>query len=51
MPERRGIKQAATSQQAEHGLLFPTRSLAKPVDRLAAEEVVGDISHEGLRTR
>jgi transposase len=49
LPERREIKKIAKSKPAEHGLPFSTWSLAKLADFLVAEEVVDDISHEGLR--
>jgi transposase len=49
LPERREIKKIAKSKPAEHGLPFPTWSLAKLADFLVAEGVVDDISHEGLR--
>lgn len=49
LPERREIKKIAKSRPAEHGLPFSTWSLAKLTDFLAAEGVVDDISHEGLR--
>ncbi|WP_124284172.1 IS630 family transposase [Streptomyces sp. ADI92-24] len=49
LPERREIKKIAKSKPAEHGLPFSTWSLAKLADFLAAEGVVDEISHEGLR--
>lgn len=51
LPERRGVKEAAKSKQAEHGLPFSTWSLAEPAEFLVAEGVVDDVSHEGLRIR
>ncbi|HEY1920255.1 MAG TPA: IS630 family transposase [Streptosporangiaceae bacterium] len=47
--QRREIKKAAKSKPAEHGLPFSAWSLAKLADFLVAEQVVEDISHEGLR--
>jgi transposase len=47
--ERREIKKIAESRPTEHGLPFPTWSLAKLADFLVTEGVVDDISHEGLR--
>ncbi|GAA3116273.1 hypothetical protein GCM10010521_00110 [Streptomyces rameus] len=49
LAERGEIKKLAKSRPAEHGLPFSTWSLAKLADFLAAEGVVDDISHEGLR--
>ncbi|WP_344954061.1 hypothetical protein [Actinomadura miaoliensis] len=43
------VGKIAKSEPAEHGLPFSTWSLAKPADFLAAEGVVDDISHQGLR--
>jgi transposase len=50
LAQRREIKKTAKSKPAEHDLPFSTWSLAKLADFLAAEGVVDDISHEGLRT-
>jgi transposase len=49
LAQRREIKKIAKSKPAEHDLPFSTWSLAKLADFLVAEEVVDDISHEGLR--
>ncbi|GAB3180652.1 IS630 family transposase [Streptomyces incanus] len=49
LPERREIKEIAKSKPVEHGLPFSACSLAELTDPLAAEGVVDDISHEGLR--
>ena len=49
LPEHREIKKIAKSKPVEHGLPFSTCSLAKLAEFLAAEGVVDDISHEGLR--
>ena len=37
LPQRREIKKIAKSRPADHGLPFPTWSLAKPADFLVAE--------------
>ena len=47
--QRREIKKIARSHPADHGLPFSTWSLSKLADFLVAEQVVEDISHEGLR--
>jgi transposase len=49
LPERQAIKKIALSVPADLGQPFATWSLAKLADFLVAEEVVTDISHEGLR--
>ena len=49
LPQRREIKKIAKAKPAEYDLPFSTWSLAKLADFLLAEEVVDDISHEGLR--
>src|SRR5512140_1795758 len=49
LPQRREIKKIAKSRPADHDLPFSAWSLAKLADFLAAEGVVDDISHEGLR--
>jgi transposase len=48
-PERQQIKRIALSVPTDLGQPFATWSLAKLADHLVAEEVVTDISHEGLR--
>lgn len=47
--QRDQIKQIALGRPAAHGLPFSTWSLSKLADYLVAQEVVEDISHEGLR--
>jgi transposase len=49
LPERQAIKKIALSVPTNVGQPFATWSLAKLADYLVAEEVVTDISHEGLR--
>jgi hypothetical protein len=49
LPERQKIKQIALSVPTDVGAPFATWSLAKLADYLVAQEVVTDISHEGLR--
>jgi transposase len=49
LPERQEIKRVALSVPSDLGQPFATWSLAKLADYLVAEEVVTDISHEGLR--
>jgi transposase len=49
LPERQQIKRIALSVPSDLGQPFATWSLAKLADYLVAEEVVADISHEGLR--
>jgi transposase len=49
LPERQRIKKIALSVPTDLGQPFATWSLAKLADYLVAEEVVTDISHEGLR--
>lgn len=49
LPERQAIKRVALSVPSDLGQPFATWSLAKLADYLVAEEVVTDISHEGLR--
>jgi len=49
LPERQAIKRIALSVPTDLGQPFATWSLAKLADYLVAEEVVTDISHEGLR--
>lgn len=49
LPERREVKKISKSKPVEHGLPFSTWSLVKLADFLVAEDVVDDISHEGLR--
>lgn len=48
--DRAQIRQIALPCPADHGLPFSTWSLSKLAEFLVAEGVVGDISHEGLRT-
>jgi len=47
--QREAIKQVALARPVDHGLPFSTWSLSKLADYLVAQEVVEDISHEGLR--
>jgi transposase len=47
--QRQQIKRIALSIPSDLGQLFATWSLAKLADYVVAEEVVDDISHEGLR--
>ncbi len=47
--ERDEIKRIALSRPADHGLPFSTWSMTKLAEHLVDEEVVEDISHEGLR--
>ena len=47
--QRQQIKKVALARPTDHGLPFSTWSLPKLADFLVAEEVVDDISHEGLR--
>jgi transposase len=47
--QRAAITQVALARPADHGLPFATWSLSKLADYLVAQEVVDDISHEGLR--
>jgi transposase len=47
--QRAQIKKIALGRPGDHGLPFSTWSLSKLADFLVAEEVVEDISHEGLR--
>jgi len=49
LPQRQAIKRIALSIRSDLGQPFATWSLAKLADYLVAEEVVDDISHEGLR--
>ena len=49
LPQRQEIKRVALSVPSDLGQPFATWSLAKLADYLVAEEVVTDISHEGLR--
>jgi len=49
LPQRQAIKRIALSVPSDLGQPFATWSLAKLADYLVAEEVVDDISHEGLR--
>jgi transposase len=49
LPERQQIKKIALSVPTDLDQPFATWSLAKLADYLVAEEVVTDISHEGLR--
>ena len=49
LAQRAEIKKMALARPADHGLPFSTWSLSKLADFLVAEEVVDDISHEGLR--
>ena len=49
LPERQTIKRIALAVPTDLGQPFATWSLAKLADYLVAEEVVTDISHEGLR--
>jgi transposase len=49
LPQRREIKKIAKARPDDYDLPFSTWSLAKLADFLAAEGVVDDISHEGLR--
>ena len=49
LPERQRIKKIALSVPTDLEQPFATWSLAKLADYLVAEEVVTDISHEGLR--
>ena len=49
LPERQQIKRIALSVPSDLGQPFATWSLARLADYLVAEEVVTDISHEGLR--
>ncbi len=49
LPERQQIKRVALSVPTDLGQPFATWSLAKLADYLVSEEVVTDISHEGLR--
>jgi transposase len=47
--QRREIKKIARSHPVEHDLPFSVWSLSKLAEFLVAEQVVEDISHEGLR--
>jgi transposase len=47
--QRAQIKKISLSRPVDHGLPFSVWSLSKLADFLAAEGVVEDISHEGLR--
>src|SRR2546425_541744 len=49
LPQRQAIKGVARASPTDLGQPFATWSLAKLADYLVAEEVVDDISHEGLR--
>jgi transposase len=49
LPQRREMKKVAKSRPAEHDLPFSTWSLPKLAEFLVAQEVIDDISHEGLR--
>src|SRR3989337_2804261 len=49
LPQRQAIKRIALAVPTDLGQPFATWSLAKLADYLVAEEVVDDISHEGLR--
>lgn len=49
LPQRQAIKRIALAVPTDLGQPFATWSLAKLADYLVAEEVVTDISHEGLR--
>jgi transposase len=49
LPQRQAIKRIALAVPSDLGQPFATWSLAKLADYLVAEEVVDDISHEGLR--
>ncbi|MEO5900791.1 MAG: helix-turn-helix domain-containing protein [Ilumatobacteraceae bacterium] len=50
LPERQQIKKIALSRPQDRRLPFSTWSLRKLAEFLVAEGVVGDISHEGLRS-
>lgn len=47
--QRADITRIALGRPTDHGLPFATWSLSKLADYLVAQEVVDDISHEGLR--
>ena len=49
LPQRQAIKRIALAVPTDLGQPFATWSLAKLADYLVSEEVVDDISHEGLR--
>ncbi len=49
LPQRQAIKRIALAIPTDLGQPFAAWSLAKLADYLVAEEVVDDISHEGLR--
>ncbi|MDP9864877.1 MULTISPECIES: hypothetical protein [Streptosporangium] len=49
LPERRKVTKIAKFRSTGHGLPFSTWSLTKLTDFPAAEGVVDDINHEGLR--
>src|SRR5207244_1522410 len=49
LPQRQEITRIALAIPTDLGQPFATWSLAKLADYLVAEEVVDDISHEGLR--
>jgi len=49
LPQRQAITRIALSVPTDLGRPFATWSLARLADYLVAEEVVDDISHEGLR--
>ena len=49
LPQRQAITKTALARPTDCGLPFSTWSLPKLADYLAAEGVVDDISHEGLR--
>ena len=49
LPQRQQVKRIALAVPTDLGQPFATWSLAKLADYLVAEEVVDDISHEGLR--
>jgi transposase len=48
-PQRQAIKKIALARPQDHDLPFSTWSLSKLAGFLAAEGVVDDVSHEGLR--
>jgi transposase len=49
LPQRREIKKIANARPGDYDLPFSAWSLSKLADFLVAEEVVDDISHDGLR--
>ena len=50
LPQRREVQKIAKCRSAGHDLPFSAWSLPELAEFLVAEGVVGDISHEGLRT-